>query len=176
MINKGESRHSLKFRLCPFSFILLNFDMKEIQVYGAVFVLSLVACVVIFFFRFVGDGSGIDFFPGRSNGGGGLAVALLLGCIVGGINGFLVGVLSILYLGFLKIAFGDLKIAILATVMFSSIVGILEMFFFLRQVSNQYETYGSLLQANLTGLAADFITGFLTAFIPLIIAKIYFKH
>lgn len=149
--------------------ILLN--MRETKIFAAVFGLTILVAVLLMSIAISVNGSRINFFPGTDSGSGSSGAAILLGCIVGAINGLPVGLLSMLYLRIWFTSFSQQNVPLWPTTLYSLSIGLAEFLFFTRQFSNLYETFGSLLSDLWQGLLVIGVIGFLIAFLPFVLAK-----
>jgi hypothetical protein len=153
--------------------------MKEVKILGTVLVFTVFVSITMLFFGFYSEGGArIDFFPARDSGGGDvLGLTLLLSCIIGGIFGSIVGILSGIYLIVLLGVHSKLKVPITITLGYAVFIGCLVSLLLFFPIWGRNSTYSSLivdLRHEWLGLTMYFIFGFISAFLPVIVAKKFF--
>ncbi|MBF2018519.1 MAG: hypothetical protein IGR93_00015 [Hydrococcus sp. C42_A2020_068] len=153
--------------------------MKEVKIFGLVFLLSILISVLILFIIFTLQGTTINISPNlspaqstdRSDG----SIAFVLSVFIGGIFGACLGIVSMVYLAILMGISGKPQIPMLGACVYAVAIGFLLMLFFFVQMSNMHESYLDLIRIGWVELTAAFGFGFAVALVPLFVVKLYFQ-
>ena len=150
--------------------------MKNLKVLGTVFFLTVAVSIVSVFLGLLSQGGArLDFFPGRDTGKGDvIGVTILASILFGGIVGFFIGGSSLAYLVANYFRSNEMRIPLVTSVLYSTVVAFLAALFLFWQLSNQYDTYSLLLRDNSHDLFVSIVFGFVVAFLPLLFAKRFF--
>lgn len=149
--------------------------MKALGIYVITFALAIVVRIVFTFLWSLRETTGTNFAGGSNSTPDPMELKFLFSCIVGGVHGFVVAVLSVAFLTILLIANREIKLSFLAIIVFSTIVGILFFAFYFQLMWPQNSTIWLALSERWSEWLFGFTFDFLTAFISLILVKLYFE-
>lgn len=160
------------------NFLIYLTKMKEMKILAAVLLLSVGLEVALFFVLALLDDSGFTLFPGARSARDPIILQVLFAVVLGAIHGFVIGLASIFWLVGFWIFYRSNTIAPLwLTSIYAIIIGSsLTLFYFgLLGASGQYPNYIVAVRKLLLELTGIFCLGFLTAILPLMAIRKYFR-